>query len=264
MTKDSEPMPALQEPVIAMVPSSISSIAKMTRHNSFAAPPHGVPLSDISNSEKRSLSCSGNAKGAVEKKLDESTGVEPSGTLSSTCVANDDWNKNVGAMRRRSLCRLSRKRKPAETPGSLDEVKEGNRIITIDPEKNKENEGNEWLLATPPPKRKQKTEDNKPRTTLTQTEEDEIVSEIILALPPYELVRWGTSRQLLPPPSYQRASSLATQVMSPNDVDKHSKLTLVLDLDETLVRKPLTAVTLISRLEDFVVEMKDHNISSFC
>ncbi len=262
MTKDSEPMPAIQESaVIAMVPSLISSIAKTTRRNCVAAPPHGVPLSDISNSEKRSLSSSGNVRAAVKNKLGQSRGVEPSVTLSSTCVANDNWKKNAGAMRR-PLCRLSRKSKPAQLPRSPDEGKKGNEIFTIDPEKNKENEGNEWLA---PPKRKRKTEDNKLLTTLTQTEEDEIVREIILALPPHELVRWGTSRQLLPPPSYQRGGEIVTRV-NPNDVDEHSKLTVVLDLDETLVRKALTltvsvtAVTLTPQLGGLVVEMKDEII----
>ncbi len=235
ITKDPEPTPAIQESAVAMAPSLISSIANTARCNCVAAPPHGVPLSDICNTEKRSLSSSRN-EGAVDKEnLDENKGLELSVAPSSMCAANDDREKNAAAMRQ-PLCRLSRKRK-SELHRSLDEGKKGNKIITFDSETNKENEGKECLA--PPPKKKIKTE-NKFLRTVIQSEEDELVREIILALPPYELVRWGTSRQqLLPPLPYQKGET-PIRVPKPNDVDEPSKLTLVLDLDETLVSKTLT------------------------
>ncbi len=231
MTEDSEPMPAIQESAVAMVPSLISSIANTARYNCVAAPSYGIPLSDICNTAKRSLSSSRNEGVEEKENLDENRGLELSVAPSSVCATNDDWKKNAAAMRR-PLCRLSRKRK-SELHRSLDEGKKGNEIITIDPETSKLNEGKERLA--PPPKRKT---ENKTLHTVTQTEEDELIREIILALPPYELVRWGTSRQqLLPPLPYQKGET-PTRVPKPTDIDDPSKLTLVLDLDETLVSKP--------------------------
>ncbi len=240
MTKDLEPVPAMQEFVIAMVPSLISSIAKITQSNCAAAPPHGLLLTDICNSVERSLSSSRNE---IEdtKKLGDSRGVELPVAPSSTCATINDWSKNAAT--KRPLCRLSRKRKPERCQSPDKGKKDVDEIITIDHlQENKENEGKERLV---PPKRKMKLESKQLRK-LTQTEEDEIIRQIIITLPPYELVRWGTSRQLLPPLVYQKDE--ISSRMNPNDMDKQpSKLTLVLDLDETLVSKILT-VTVTHRL----------------
>ncbi len=238
-TKDSKPLPAKQEPAVAMAPSLISSIANTVGFNYVAAPPHGVPLSDICKSEKCSLSSSTN-EGVDKENLDQNGVLVLPVAQPSMRAVNDDWENNAATMRRRPLRRLSRKRK-SQLHWSLDDRKKGNEIITtINSETNKENSGKDHLATPPPPpKRKIKGGENSElRHTIFQTEEDELVREIILALPPYEFVQWGTSRGKLLPPLPHELSETRMKFPKPNAINnKPSRLTLVLDLDETLVSK---------------------------